>query len=400
MSQTFAYIGKWEHDLGECPLGFQIFFYDIRTGALAPVGCSEETRIMVGAVCLDEKRGVLYCTDESENLPGMTGGGGRILAFALDKESGSMKLLSACPSYGVRASGLTVDKEGEYLIVTNHAGRKPITKTVRDCFGDLRLITEYDEANTVLFRLRGDGGVEAAVDVFRHTITGALPSQNNPHPHQVAMSPDGSLFMVCDKGGDTIYVFSIDREKERLVLKGAAPYRDLPGSSPRYGVFHPKRQYYFMNHETKPVVHAFFYHEDGTLERIDTQDILPEGFVMPEGVPTNKVAESSDLKLHPNGKWLYNIVRGLDIVTVYEIQEETGMLVKLQTQKLIREGEKGGSRGCAISPDGRFLLITLLGCDRVISMPIYDDGTLGEAVSVCENIHAPAGIAFWTVREE
>lgn len=397
MSQIFAYVGKWEHDLGERPLGFRIFSYDDRTGALVPVGDSEETRVMVGAVCLSEKRGVLYCTDESENLPGITGGGGRILAFSLNRENGSMKLLSVSPSYGVRASGLVVDKEGRYLIATNHAGRKPITKTVRDCFGNIQLLTEYDEANTVLFRLREDGGIDSAVDVFRHTITGALPSQNNPHPHQVAMSPDGNLFLVCDKGGDTIYAFAIDREKERLTLKGDAPYRDLPGCSPRYGVFHPTRPYYFVNHETKPILHAFRYQENGKLCRIDTQDVLPEDFVLPEGIPANKVAESSDLRLHPNGRWLYNIVRGLDIVTVYEIQEETGALTKLQTQKLVGEGEKAGSRGCAISPDGRFLLTTLLGCGRIVAMPINDNGMLGAAVNVCEGIHAPAGITFWTV---
>ena len=396
MDQIYAYVGKWEHDLGTESLGFQIFSYDAQTGVLFPVGSSDVTDIMVGSVWLDGARGILYCTDESENLPGVTGGGGRVLAFALNRETGGMTLLSSSPSYGVRASGLITDKERRYLIATNHAGRKPITKTVRDCFGKIQLLTEYDEANTVLFRLQEDGSIGEAVDVLRHTIT-AHPSQNNPHPHQVAMSPDGSLFAVCDKGGDAIYLFGLDREHDRLILKGDAPYRDLPGSSPRYGVFHPNKPYYFANYETKPIIHAFRYSETGVLTLVDTQDILPEGFMMPEGIPARRVAESSDLRIHPNGKWLYNVVRGLDIVTVYAINEKTGALTKLQTRKLVQEGEKAGSRGCAMSPDGRFLHVTLLGCGRIIAMPIGDDGTLGEAVTAYEGLHAPANITFWTV---
>ena len=118
---------------------------------------------------------------------------------------------------------------------------------------------------------------------------------------------------------------------------------------------------------------------------------------MPEGVPSRRVAESSDLRIHPSGKWLYNVVRGLDIVTVYAINEETGTLTKLQTRKLVADGEKAGSRGCALSPDGRFLHVTLLGCGRVIAMPIGADGTLGEAITTYEGLHAPANITFWTV---
>lgn len=395
--KTFVYVGKWMHDLGADPLGFDIFEYEPETGAMAPAGSSEVTDIMVGSTWLDRERGVLYCTDEGEDLPGMTGGGGRVLAFRLDRETGAMELLSVCPSCGVRPSGLITDREGCFLLVTNHAGRKPITKTVRDGFGEIRILTECDEANTVLFRLRGDGGVDKPVDVFRHTITGALPSQNNPHPHQVANSPDGRLFAVCDKGGDAIYLFRLDRERCRLVLTGDAPYRDLPGSSPRYGVFHPELPFYFMNHETKPLVHAFRYRPDGGLDLLDTQDVLPEGYCLPAGVPARQVAESSDLRLHPDGKTLYDIVRGLDIVVVYQVDPETGKLSKRQTVCLAKDGEKAGARGCAISPDGRFLHAALLGCDRLVALPIGEDGLLGEPRTIREQVCHPANITFWTV---
>ncbi len=392
--KTYAYVGKWEHDRGKEKLGFDIFDYDAETGAMTQIGSSDVTDIMVGFTCMDSARGILYCTDEREDLPGMMGGGGRIFAFSLDKETGAMEQMSSSPSYGVRPGSLIPDKTGQYMIVTNHAGRKPITKTVKDCFGKLQIVTECDEANTVLFRMNPDGSFGEPADVFRHKITGALPSQNNPHPHQVAGAPDGSLYTVCDKGGDVIYRFQIDAEKGKLIEAGA-PYRDEPGSSPRYGAFHKEKPFFFMNHETKPIIHSFRYDADGNLTLLDTQDILPEGYQIPEGVPSRQVAESSDLRINPNGKILYDVVRGLDIVTVYRIDTETGKLDKCQTVNLRGENEKAGARGCEISPDGRFLHVALLGCHRVVAVPIDEEGLLGTPKTVIDGIYSPANVTFW-----
>jgi len=392
-NRIYAYVGRWGRDVKK--LGFGIYEYDKETAGLTFLKDSRQEDIHVGYTVLDKARGILYCVDEATDLPDMKGGGGRLFAFRLDPATGDMNLINSCPALGVNTSSLTLDKTGRFLVVTNHAGRVPITVTKRDKNGDLAVALQYDEPNTVLFRLREDGGIDKPVDVFKHTIKGPHPNQNCAHPHQVAMSPDGRFFIVCDKGGDTVYVFTIDYENEKLVLTGDAPFRDIPASSPRYGTFHPEKPYYFMNHETKPLIHSFRYDEQGCLEVIDTQNFLPEDFVMPDPVPTRGFAEASDVRLNPDGKVLCNIVRSPDLMTVYDVDAETGKLTKVQSLPLVEAGGRAASRGCSVSPDGRFILVPLMAAGRIIAFPVKENGHLDEALPVLEDAQAAANITFW-----
>lgn len=391
--KTYAYIGKWGRDIKK--LGFGIYEFDPQTAAFRYIKDSKEEDIHVGYTVLDQDRNILYCVDETTDYPGMKGGGGRIFAFKLDPENGDMNLINAVPALGVNTSSLILDKDKKYLVVTNHAGRVPITVTEKDENGDLRVALKYDEPNTVLFRLREDGGIDKPVDVFKHTIKGPHPNQNCAHPHQVAMSPDGRFFIVCDKGGDTVYVFTIDRENEKLVLTGDAPYRDLPGSSPRYGVFHEDRPFYFMNHETRPLIHSFRYDENGCLEVLDTQNFLPDDFVMPEKIPDKGFAEASDIRLSKDGKVLYNIVRNPDLMVVFDVDTESGKLAKIQTIPLTKDGEKAMCRGCAFTPDRKYVVIPLMAAKKVIAMPVLENGHLGDSFTVLDGLEAAANVTFW-----
>ncbi len=395
MAKTYAYIGKWGRDVKK--LGFSIYGFDPEKAEFTYIKDSREEDIHVGYTALDQKRGILYCVDETTNYPGMQGGGGRIFAFKLNPDTGDMDLINAAPALGVNTSSLTLDRDGRYLVVTNHAGRVPITVTKRDENGNLVVALEYDEPNTVLFRLREDGGIDKPVDVFKHSIKGPHPNQNCAHPHQVAMSPDGKFFIVCDKGGDTVYVFTIDYENEKLVLAGDAPYRDTPASSPRYGVFHKEKPFYFMNHETNPIIHTFEYDAEGHLKVLDTVNVLPDDFVMPEKIPDKGFAEASDIRLSSDGKTLYNIVRNPDLMVVFDVDTETGKLTKAQTIRLAGEGEKAMSRGCAFTPDERFVIIPLMAAKKVIAMPVGENGHLGDAFTVLDGVEAAANVTFWEV---
>lgn len=390
--KTYAYVGRWGREIKK--LGFGIYEFDPENAAFKYLKDSQEEDIHVGYTVLDSERRILYCVDEATDLPGMKGGGGRLFAFSLDPETGDMHLINSCPALGVNTSSIVLDKDKKYLVVTNHAGRVPITVTKKDDEGNLQVALEYDEPNTVLFRLREDGGLDKPVDVFKHTIKGPHPNQNCAHPHQVAMSPDGKFFIVCDKGGDTVYVFTIDYQNEKLVLTGDAPYRDIPASSPRYGVFHKEKPFYFMNHETKPVIHAFKYDENGCLTVIDTQNVLPDDFIMQEKIPDKGFAEASDIRLSSDGKKLYNIVRNPDLMVVFDVDTENGTLTKVQSIPLTGEGEKAMCRGCSFTPDEKFVIIPLMAAKRIIAMPVLADGRLGEIFTVVDNIEAAANVTF------
>jgi 6-phosphogluconolactonase len=370
-SNTFVYVGNftsrptsWDtpQPTGR---GFGIFGYKPATGELELIQSAVMDTISVGATCVDFKRNILYCTHEFMTQPGyFRGGGGLVYALAVNPKTGDLTEINHQPSYGSLPAYPAVDATGKYLIVVTHTGNTPITKTVRDASGKYRIVLEYDEAATILYRLNHDGSIGDPCDIYKHSGHGPDNEQTHPRVHSVMMSPSGNLFAVCDKGSDKLYFFRINRKTEKLEVCGGEPYLSFPGSLPRYGVFHPTRPYFYMNHEVKTVISAFHYDEDGKLEFIHAVDVLPEGSRL------DRTVMQSDIRFHPSGKYLYDLIRGLDVVSVCAINEKTGEVERIQTLKL----DGSGPRGCAVSPDGRFLHVALTTSQKVIVLAIGIDG--------------------------
>ena len=369
---TFVYVGNrtskpssWETK-PTTGKGFGICRYNTVTGGLELIK-SVFHEISVGATCLDSKRRILYCVDEVMTHAGyLKGGGGQVYAFAIDPETGDLTEINHQPSYGSLPCSVAVDATGKYLIATSHTGSAPVTKTVRDASGKYRIVLEYDDATTVLYRLNEDGSIGDPCDIYKHSGNGPDPEQSHPRIHSVMASPSGNLFAVCDKGSDQIFFFRINRKTEKLEVCGGVGYKSIPGSSPRYSVFHPTRPYFYMNNETKAVIRAFRYDEDGKLEPICTVNALPED------CEDNPTMMQADIRIHPSGKYLYDLIRGINAVSVFEIKEETGEIEKIQTVTL----DGTGPRGCAISPDGRFMHIAALTSKEILVWAIGEDGKL------------------------
>jgi 6-phosphogluconolactonase (cycloisomerase 2 family) len=318
--------------------------------------------IGVGATCLDAKRGILYCVHEFMTQPGyFRGGGGLVYALKINPNTGDLTELNHQPSYGSLPAYVAVDLNGKYLISVSHTGNTPITRTTKDASGKYKVVVEYDEAGTVLFRLNKDGSIGDPCDIYKHVGSGPDTEQTHARLHSVMMSPSGSLFAVCDKGSDKLYFFGINPKTEKLEVRDSST--SFSGSLPRYGAFHPSLPYFYMNHEVKPVVSAFRYTEAGKLTFARATSVLPAGMKEERGIM------QSDIRVHPSGKYVYALIRGIDSVSVLAVQEGTGELDLIQTVPL-----EGSGRGCAISPDGRYLYAALTAVQKVSLLTIGDDG--------------------------
>lgn len=363
--KIFAYVSSWSH--GERASGLCLYGYDLEKGELSLIKqVDDKTEFSVSTV--DHTRGILYVLDESGNLPEFrTSGGGRLFAFRIDPETGDLQQISCVPTYCPNPSYVTLDSTGKYLVVSNHAGRACVTKLMRDAYGKIHLSLEYDDSVVELFAVNEDGSVGELLDAVKHEGSGPDPKfQNNPHPHCAVMSPCGRFFTVCDKGNDGVYMYTINRERNRLVPT-SPEYVCAPGSRPRFCAYHPVLPYLYNNNEGRAEVDAYRYDEHGRIELIGSFGIkteenaaLPGGWVQ------------QDFRIDGKGEYLYSLVSAPAMVVVYQVDQATGRLKLIQNLRLTEEGP----RGCALSPDGRFLVVTCVGSGKVVTLAVGGDGTL------------------------
>lgn len=368
------------------PSGFGVGVcrFNNETGELTPIKTVHD-HITAGNALLDARRNVLYFGHEDMTLPDRPyGGGGQVYAFAIDPSTGDLTEINHQPSYGALPVCLAQDPTGKYLVVPHHTGSFPITKVKKDAAGRYTTVAEYDDASIAMFPLADNGAICDPCDIFIQTGTGGpLKQQTHPHLHSIATSPSGKLFVVGDKGNDQILMFRIDYAAQKLVLCGDSPFAAIPGASIRCIVFHPTRPLLFANYETKAAVTSFSYDEDGRLRPLHVASTLPEG------VEDSLSMMPSDIKVHPSGKYIYTLVRGITSASVLEVDQDTGALNLIQTFKL----EGVNPRSCTISPDGRFLLVAMILSSEVLVLAIGSDGNLSPTGHKAAQPH-PANITF------
>ena len=379
--RAFAYVGNWRID-GD-GLGISICDYDAERGELTQLR-TVFPGIVVGAIHIDQERGLLYCSDERSDNPDIgPGGGGRVYVFRIDPDSGDLAELNHASALGALTSFVCPDSAGEYLLATNHAKFTRITTAARDEAGHLRVVAIPDPASTVLFRLRSDGSIERAVDIHVHDGVGPAPKFHPPASHCVVAAPDDGVFVVCDKGTDEILLFRIDADRDALELIGR--YHQPEGSSPRYARFSPKAPLLYVNHENEPFVSVFRY-ESGGLEPISRVEALPA-----DGSYAGRPAQQSDLCVSSDGTRVYDLIREVNAVSVFEADPSTGALTLLQTVQL--DGQN--PRGCALSPDGQFLLVAQVGSGDVATLTVDEGGLLSDS-GIRSTFTRPGNVAFYT----
>lgn len=400
MAETYLYIGNWLDlrgtaknavDADGMPMKFGVTTcrFDTDTGKLTFLnnGLYDDFSA-VGMAYIDVSRGVFYATDECSDYPGLNkgGGGGDIRAYRIDPDDGSLSFLNSKPSYGANPTYLCLDNSRKYLLVANHGTRQSTTITEKDAFGRLYIKVQHDEANVVLFAINDDGSIGEPKDIFRFSGAGPKEFQHSSHVHSIVRAPDKNLFVACDKGGDQIYMLSIDYKNECLTVCPGSPLHRLPGSAPRYSTFHPTLPYLYVNKEHEPRVAVFRYEDDGRLEEIQLiENTVPEEF---KELPK---AKQSDIQIDKAGLHCYLFIRETNIINVYDIDQTTGKLILKQTVPT-RHGVRVG----CFSPDGRYLAVSYTYDNHVEILSVNEDGTIGKVVdSIIQP--TPATVNFYQV---
>ena len=145
--------------------------------------------------------------------------------------------------------------------------------------------------------------------------------------------------------------------------------------------FHPDRKHVYVLDELVSSITVFNYDPDrGAFIWVQTIPTLPKGFS-----GNNTTAE---IRIHPDGRFLYNTNRGHNSVTMYEIDQDTGKLDVIGWESTRGEWP----RGMNIDPSGTFLYVGNQNTDTIAVFRIRNNGRLNRTDIV--NTPTPVDIEF------
>jgi 6-phosphogluconolactonase len=164
----------------------------------------------------------------------------------------------------------------------------------------------------------------------------------------VTPSPDNRFVIVCDLGVDKIFTYALDAAIAKLTPANPPFVVTAPGAGPRHFKFSADGRHAYAINEIDCTVAAYDYTAaNGALTARQTIHTLPADYDNSAGKNT-----TAEVRIHPNGKFLYGSNRGHDSLAVFAINPASGLL------SLVEIAPSGGKvpRNFAFSPDGKWLV--------------------------------------------
>jgi len=271
-------------------MGITIAQLDTDSGVLSAPKMAVETRDPAHfAVSADGKH--LYMCN--------TGTPGGVSAFAIEDQTGALKLLNYKESVGRGPSYVSVDKTSHYVLDANYGGG-------------------YVE----VYSLNADGSLNQQTAMVQHQGSSVHPQrQTKPYAHWIRTDPTNKFALVSDLGTDKIVVYHFDHGK--LTPNEPAFVKVAPGSGPRHLAFHPNGKWLYAVQELSNEVLAFKWDaRHGTLTQFQQVKTLADGFKDP--------STAAEVVIRHDGKFLYASNRGEDTIVVYAIDPKSGELTLRQ----------------------------------------------------------------------
>ena len=277
-----------------------------------------------GFLVLDPAKRRLYAGDDLTFDPPADPAVGGVSAFSVDPASGRLTYLNQQPSGDGTPPHLVVDATDRMLIAADYgAGTVCAWPILRD--GGLGM-------RSCLLPDRGPPGPNR-------------DRQSRPHPHSVTLSADNRFALVCDLGLDRVFIDRIDPRRGSLTPNDP-PFAPVPaGAGPRHSKFSADGRFFYTVNELGGSICVFAWDgARGALALRQTLSILPPDF--------HGRNLSAEIRLHPNGRFVYASNRGADSLAVLARDADDGTL------QLVETVPSGGRnpRNFALSPDGHWLL--------------------------------------------
>lgn len=275
------------------------------------------------------------------------------------------------------ACAYRIDQDGQFeaLNELSTGGAGPCyIETTAD--GKFALVANYSGGSAIAYAINDDGSLDD--EIFFEQYEGA--SQANPkrqekaHAHQFREIPGTNLLVVNDLGTDKIYLYQLDRQNKKIQPAQVPSVSTQPGDGPRHIDFlNPddgRIVCYGLNELASTLTTYHLHNATNTAFNIEpgkTVPMLPADYTQP-----NTAAE---VRVHPNGKFVYASNRGLNTIAVYAIDPTSSELTFV-------EREPTGGEHCRhfqFDPTGKFLIVANQNGGPIVVKKINpNDGTLSD----------------------
>ncbi len=312
---------------------------DAATGALSAPHLAAETPNPT-FLALHPTGRTLYALDEAPaSAPGGPVGGA-LRAYARDPANGRPTSLNRQPTGGGSVTHLAVDATGRAIITVS-----------------------YGAGQVTSFPLLADGLLGPRHSFIQHTgpLGPNRARQDKPHPHSVTLSPDNRFAWIADLGLDRVFSYRLDPATAALTPNDPPFVATAPGSGPRHTKFSADGRFFYVLNEIDGTVTVCAYAAaPGHARPVQTISTLPAGFTITD---PDRAAE---IRVHPNGRFLYASNRGHDSIAVFAINPATGLLT---TAEITPCGGKA-PRNFALTPDGAWLVCAHQDSDSLCSFRV------------------------------
>lgn len=264
---------------------------------------------------LSPDRGTLYAVQPSA---------AQVVAFRVDAAAGRL-VPAAAPAPvppGIAPCHLAVERTGRLLVAAN-----------------------YHDSFVAAIPLL-PGGEPGAPRILRHAGRSVHPTrQEKAHVHSVTLSPDERFVIVADLGLDRLFTYVLDADAATLAPADPPWVATAPGAGPRHCKFSADGRFLYVINELDNTLATYAY--DAARGSLSPRQVVP---TLPPG--TAVASTTAEVRLHPNGRFLYGSNRGHDSLAVFAIHPADGTL------SLVEIVPSGGPtpRNFALSPDGRWLV--------------------------------------------
>ncbi len=405
MAKQYVYFGSWgarEHSGN----GKGIYYgtLDTESGVLEYVGANTEVPDC-GIICMSADCRYIYATNELSRYFTMDedGVGGGVTALAIRDADGYPNTINSVRSLGSMPNNVSIDPKGKFVFVSNHA-TFGVSTQYRKVGDQYKLYRTYDKTSVAMLPVNEDGSLGEVCDLVYANEKGSAHAyghdyekidygyrgncpvspfhlQGSSHLHCAAADQNGFV-VACNRGSDKLYLFEIDYDRSKLVKRDT--FRCRLGLGPRHAAFHPEYPCFYVVNEIESTILVFH------IDRVGKQiKLIGTVSVLPKDKAEDTLNMPSDIKIAPNGKYVYCTNRYENSVSVFEIALNGEKLHLIQYVSL------PGSmpRGFGISPAGRHLLVGLADNNEVVAYPIGVDGKLGDIVGRI-NVPTPTSVVF------